>query len=126
MTAVQQDRERVRAGMLGLLGLAVAALCAGLVAVAWWLVVPPPRGPRGLAPSPLQHELFDRAGAAAAAHAAGLHQLQRTEWIDRKAGLVRIPIDRAIDAVVADPSLIGARAAAVPHDPATRVGELGR
>jgi hypothetical protein len=33
-------------------------------------------------------------------------------WIDRGAGLVRIPIDRAIDAVVANPALIGPRAAA--------------
>jgi hypothetical protein len=40
--------------------------------------------------------------------AAGEARLERYEWVDRRAGVVRIPIGRAIDAVVADPSLIGA------------------
>jgi hypothetical protein len=108
-----QDAERVRTGVVWLVGLAVIAISAVLVALSWWLVVPSV-GARAAAPSPLEHGLFDRATGARDARAAGAHRLERYEWIDRRAGVVHIPIDRAIDAVVADPSLIRAPGAAAP------------
>jgi hypothetical protein len=120
-TATDQEPERVRSGAIWLVGGGVLAASLALIAIAWWLVVPPPAPARAAAPSPLHRELFEQAGAAAAAYAAGLQRLERTEWIDRRARVVRIPIERAIDAVVADPALIDAPAAA-----GERVGELGR
>ncbi|HEX4418059.1 MAG TPA: hypothetical protein VH165_09180 [Kofleriaceae bacterium] len=108
-----QDAERVRTGVVWLVGLAVIAIGAVLVALSWWFVVPAV-GARAAVPSPLEHGLFDRATGARDARAAGAHRLERYEWIDRRAGVVHIPIDRAIDAVVADPSLIRAPGAAAP------------
>jgi hypothetical protein len=108
-----QDAERVRTGVVWLVGLAVIAISAVLVALSWWFVVPS-AGARAAVPSPLEHGLFDRATGARDAGAAGAHRLERYEWIDRRAGVIHIPIDRAIDAVVADPSLIRAPGAAAP------------
>ncbi|HEU4728600.1 MAG TPA: hypothetical protein VFT22_11935 [Kofleriaceae bacterium] len=134
-----QDPERASSRAIWLVALAATLATALLVAGAWWFVVPPPAAARAAtAPSALQHALFDRASAttpssiaaetatpadragwapgttdAEVARAAGARRLERTEWVDRAARVVRIPIDRAIDAVVADPSLIGPRTGAV-------------
>ncbi len=64
--------------------LGLVAITALLAIVAWWLVVPsaPSRAP---APSPIEHALF----------------------VARPAPGPRLPIARAIEAAVADPSLIG-------------------
>ena len=87
----------------------VVVLGAALVAIAWLLVVPPPATARPVAaPSSLEHGLIDEAGGGAAIRAAGERALEQYQWVDRKARVVRIPIDRAIDAVVADPQLIAA------------------
>jgi hypothetical protein len=91
----------------------VIVLSALLVAIAWWLVVPPSSAEHAAQASPLEHGLIDRASGGADLRAAGEQELDRTQWVDRNAGVVRIPIDRAIDAVVADPRLIGARPSAV-------------
>jgi len=91
----------------------VVVLSAALVAIAWLLVVPPPAARAVATPSPLEQGLIDQADGGAAIRAAGEHELDRTEWIDRKARVVRIPIDRAIEAVAADPHLIGARSSGV-------------
>lgn len=82
------EPERVRTGVIGLVAAAALVVCAVLVAIAWWLVSPPRDHRRARTPSPLEHGLFD-------------HDARDPH------GLARIPIDRAIDAVVADPSLIG-------------------
>jgi len=114
-----QEPEHVRTGVIWLVGLGVLVISAALVVIAWWLVVPPPAARHPVAgPSPLEHEVFDRATGGDDARAAGDRRLERTEWIDRRAGVVRIPIDRAIDAVVADPRLIGPESHAI-------VGEVG-
>jgi hypothetical protein len=106
---LRQDAERLRVGVIWAVGLGCVAVTALLVVIAWWFVVPPPASayPPGQ-PSPLEHRLFDRATGASEVRAAGEARLERYEWVDRRAGVVRIPIGRAIDAVVADPSLIGA------------------
>jgi hypothetical protein len=61
-------------------------------------------------PSPLERGPIETATAGEQIRAAGAERLERTEWVDRGAQIVRIPIDRAIDAVVADPRLIAAPA----------------
>jgi len=121
--ALQQEAERIRAGVLSVIAAAVVLVSAGLIATAWWLVIPPLPAERPVAePSPLEHGLFDRATGGDDARAAAAHRLDGYGWVDRGAGLVRIPIERAIDAVVADPRLIGA-----PPPPAPVVtGEVGR
>ena len=112
MTALQQEAERIRAGAIWWVAAGVVAIGVALVAIAWWLVVPPPVGRANATQSPLERGLFDRASGGADNQAAGEQRLERIEWIDRRAGVVRIPIDRAIDAVVADPRLIGASSSA--------------
>jgi hypothetical protein len=104
----RQAPEGVRPRVIWLVGGAVVAISAALVVIAWLLVVPPPRTRPAAAPSTLEHGLFDRVPEAEPIRAAGELRLQRTEWVDRNARVVRIPIERAIDAVVADPSLITA------------------
>jgi hypothetical protein len=105
---LRQEAERSNAGLIWLVGLASVVISALLVALAWLFVAPPPvaRHPPAQ-PSPLEHGLFDRATGGDDARAAGVQRLERYEWVDRRTGVVRIPIDRAIDAVVADPGMIG-------------------
>jgi len=92
----------------------VVVVSAALIAIAWLLVVPPPAAARPVAaPSPLEHGLIDHAEGGAALRAGGERELTQYRWVDRKARVVRIPIDRAIDAVAADPRLIGARSPGV-------------
>ncbi|HEY0193705.1 MAG TPA: hypothetical protein VGC42_21460 [Kofleriaceae bacterium] len=102
-----QEPERVRTGVVWGLAAVVIAVSAALTILAWWLVVPA-SGARAPASSTLEHGLIDQATGGADAIAAGAHRLERYEWIDRRAGVAHIPIDRAIDAVVSDPALIGA------------------
>jgi hypothetical protein len=84
----------------------VIAVCAGVS----WVLVKPPVAPAVVpAPSTLLHGLFERANASGEATRATASPADRTDeyqWIDRSAGIVRIPIERAIDAVAANPSLI--------------------
>ena len=109
MTAFQQDPEGLPARIVWLVGLGVIAISAILVVIAWQLVAPPPPPARPLTVrSTLEHGLFDRANGGLEVRAAGALRLQHYQWVDREARVVHIPIDRAIDAVVADPSLIGA------------------
>jgi hypothetical protein len=113
-TTFTQEPERLPARTIWLVGASVVALSAVLVGIAWLLVAPPTVAERPTpAPSSLEHELFDRATGGDDLRTAGARRLERYEWIDRGARVVRIPIDRAIDAVVADPSLIGARSPAI-------------
>jgi hypothetical protein len=108
--AAPQEPEGLAAGAIWLIGAGVVVVTTALVVVAWLLVVPPPSRVRpAAAPSPLLRALFDPAdrGGAAELRAADALPLTRYEWVDRTARVVRIPIDRAIDAVAADPRLIG-------------------
>jgi hypothetical protein len=109
--ALVQESEGISARAIWLIAAGVVAVSALLVAIAWLLVVPPAAPARAAgARSPLEHGLVDQATGGDDIRAAGERRLERTEWIDRSARVVRIPIDRAIDAVVADPKLIGAAA----------------
>lgn len=105
--AERQAPEGISTRAIGLIAAGLVAISAGLVAIAWLLVVPPPAARAAAAPSPLERGPIEAATAGEQIRAAGAQQLERYEWIDRSAQIVRIPIDRAIDAVVADPRLIG-------------------
>jgi hypothetical protein len=111
--ALQQEAEGIRPRAIWWVGIGIVAIGAALVLIAWWLVAPPASFDPAPRPSMLERGLIDRASGGADLHTAGAQALERTQWVDRKAGTVRIPIDRAIDAVVADPRLIGAHPAAV-------------
>jgi hypothetical protein len=109
---LQQEAEGIRPRAIWWVGIGIVAIGAALVLIAWWLVAPPASFEPAARASTLQHGLIEHASGGPDLHAAGAQALERTQWVDRKAGTVRIPIDRAIDAVVANPKLIGARPAA--------------
>jgi hypothetical protein len=109
----RQEPEGLPARTIWLVGAGVVAISALLVVIAWLFVVPPPPPAHRAAPSTLEHGLFDHATGGMALRAAGEQRLERYQWIDRRARVVRIPIDRAIDAVLADPRLIGSPSAAI-------------
>jgi len=116
---LRQDPEAIRMRSVWLVMIATAVLSAVLIAIAWWLVEParpPNHAPEG--PSTLETDLFDDASAGRQLHELGEARIHRYDWVDREAGLVHIPIDRAIDAVVANPELI--------HHRAAGSGEVGR
>lgn len=121
-----QEPEGLPTRVIWLIGAGVVATSAVLVVIAWLLVVSPSAAERlPPAPSPLEHGLFDRAAGGEALRAAGERRLERYEWIDRGARVARIPIERAIDAVVADPRLIGSRSPAITGEAARRAtGEV--
>lgn len=109
----QQEAEGIRPRAIWAVGIGVVAVSAVLVAIAWWLVVPPSALEPAARASTLEHGLIEHASGGADLHTAGEQALERTQWVDRKAGVVRIPIERAIDAVVANPRLIAAHPAAI-------------
>lgn len=102
-----QDPEGISARAIWLVAAGVVAISAGLVVIAWLLVVPVPAARPAAAPSPLERGPIETAASGEQIRAAGARRLELTEWVDRSAQIVRIPIDRAIDAVIADPRLIG-------------------
>lgn len=113
-TELEQQPDEIRSRTIYRVGLAVIAVVAALVLAAWMLVRPPAEPIRAPAQaSPLEHGLFEGARGGAERIEAGQERLERYEWVDRTAGVVHIPIARAIDAVVADPSLIGPSSAPV-------------
>lgn len=92
-----------------LVGIGFVVVTLLVVGVSWLRVVPS-RTSRASAPSPLEHGLIEAGHAPPGA-------LVDYVWIDRAAGIARIPIDRAIDAVVAQPTLIGQRGAQPEETP---------
>ena len=104
---LEQQPDQLRTRMISLAGVGLVAIIVALVVVAWILVVPPSAAAHSPEhESPLEHGLYDQATGGDDARAAGAQRLERYEWIDRNARVVRIPIERAIDAVVANPALI--------------------
>jgi hypothetical protein len=93
--------EDVRTGAIWLIAVATAAITAICVVIAWDLVAPAPPL-RALPASTLEHGLIEQTRWVD----PGARELERTAWVDRAARTARIPIETAIDAVVADPSLI--------------------
>ncbi len=117
MTATfEQEPDPLSTRAPVLVGLVAVALTAALVWVAWLCVTPAPRPLRPPSQgSTLEHGLFETAHGGEALQEAGARRLDIYRWVDRPARVVQLPIDRAIDAVVADPELIGRRFA--PAEP---------
>jgi len=115
--ALPQAPEGISSRAIGWIAVAVVAISAGLVAIAWLLVVPVPAARPAGAPSPLERGAIDVASGGEQIRAAGARELERAAWLDRSAGIVRIPIDLAIEAVVADPRLIGTPPAGLAQAP---------
>lgn len=101
-----REPEGLRARRIWIVGASTVAVTLALTGVAWLLVEVPTGSPAASRPSSLVHDLVERATGGADAKAAGERALEHYGWIDRGAGVVRIPIEQAIDAVVADPALI--------------------
>jgi hypothetical protein len=89
---MKQEPEDLRARVIGFVAVGLIALTTALVGISWWLVRPTPAYVT-LPPSTLEHGLFEL----------------RQPAPPGSAGTARIPIESAIDAVVADPSLIGGK-----------------
>ena len=104
MTAKQQP-DQVRVGVLAIIAACFVGLSLVCAAIAWLLVAAPAGSPAAR-PSALAHDLIDRAEAGSVSRAAGAERLARDYWIDR-GHVAHLSIERAIDAVVADPQLIG-------------------
>lgn len=103
-----QRSAQFRSRAVLVVGLTGIAITAGLVVVAWLFVVPaaiPQRIPAHA--SALENVLFEHANGGAEAEASGVRELGIVQWVDRDKHIVRIPLERAIDAVVANPRLIG-------------------
>ncbi len=110
--ALEQEVDRIAPRAIVAVGVGTVAITLALVGVAWLFVARPAPAARPAAhASPLEHGLFDEATGGADARARGLQQLGSAAWIDRHTHRAHIPIDRAIDAVVADPSLLAPRGA---------------
>jgi len=107
LPTLPRDPEGLRARTIWLVAAGTVALALALTLVAWLLVVVPHGSPAASQPSSLRHDLFETASDGADARARALQALEQTEWIDREAGVIRMPIEQAIDAVAADPTLIG-------------------
>jgi hypothetical protein len=102
---LEQQQDRVRTGVVSLAGLGAVVVIVVVALIAWALVEPPAATVHpSTSPSPLESTLFE--ASYEDVRAAGLERLTRYEWVDRARGIVRIPVERAIDAVVADPGLI--------------------
>jgi len=105
---LEQQPDQIRLRVISLVGVGLVAIIVALVVLAWTAVVPSAAGRPPERASSLEHGLYDQATGGDDVRASGARRLERYEWIDRAARIVRIPIDRAIDAVVANPALIGA------------------
>jgi hypothetical protein len=111
MTTTTRQPEQLRTRIVALVGLCVIGVVIALVGVAWLFVEPAvPARYAPSQPSVLESGLFDQASGGEDNRAAEAHRLELYQWVDQPAHIARIPIDRAIDAVVAEPSLIGSTA----------------
>lgn len=102
-----RDPEGLHTRSIWIVAAATLVVTLALVGVAWLLVRVPTGSPAAARPSSLRHDLVEHATGGADTRAAGRQTLEQYGWIDRGAGVVRIPIERAVDAVVDDPALIG-------------------
>jgi hypothetical protein len=108
----EQETDALPIRTIMLVGAAVVVATLALVCVAWLFVTPPPASLRlPVVGSVLEHGLYEQATAGEDANAAGAQRLAGYRWVDRDRHLAHIPIERAIDAVAADPSLLAPRPA---------------
>ncbi len=106
----EHQSEDVSIRTIRLVALGVVAVTAACVLISWLMVEPTPAY-SAVPPTTLEHGLVEQAHDGQMIREEGVRKLEATEWVDRQTRTVRIPIDTAIDAVVADPSLIQRRPA---------------
>jgi hypothetical protein len=105
--APRQEPEHVPGGRLASIGVISIAIGVGAVLVAlaiehattrhpWEYSSVPALPQRGI----VEHSLFSDPGRGATDVRARREELARWSWADRRAGLARMPIDRAIDLYV--------------------------
>ena len=110
MNADEQETDALPVRTIVLVGSATAVATLALVYVAWLFVTPPTPALRPpAADSVLEHGLYEQASGGADSRAAGTLRLEGYRWLDRDRHLAHIPIERAIDAVAADPTLLAPR-----------------
>ena len=106
---VVASRSLVRLGVVSVLVGAIGALAAGLLVVARVGALKPSfagsTGPRPASREPSQAEQtpIGGTGVGEALRDRQRHELESWGWVDREAGIARIPIDRAMDLVVEAP-----------------------
>jgi hypothetical protein len=94
---VHQAHDQPRARTIGVVTAVVVVVLAAVAAISWRLVPVVPRGVAPTRPTSLERGEFVRRPVPAE---------PPYQWVDRGAGIVRLPVARAIDAVVLDPSLV--------------------
>jgi len=108
---VRQERDALVSWKLGVIGAAAAAIFAASIGVSVWLPGPTPaaRAPgRGAEAAPssapatigtLEQRLILAAPRGLETKRRQRDELDRWGWVDRDAGLARIPVERAMDLV---------------------------
>jgi len=100
---IEQEPDRVATRRLLLIsGLALVVALAGVLAAAQMLhhssAPPSPRARLSeISPSPLEQGLFEHAERGLELRAEQRKRLGEYGWVDRRAGIVKIPIERAIE-----------------------------
>lgn len=123
--AVRQAPDELPRRKIAVVTLASLVVTSAALVVAWWLLAAwaptPSRTRPRVAPQTiggLEQSLILHTERGIALRRQQAATLERSEWIDRDAGLARIPIETAIDILVASP-LPPERsiAASADHDP---------
>ena len=103
-----QERDRVAGRSLMAIAVSGIVITIASIFVAWLIMIaasPHPEQQASAAPPPsalgtVERTLFDDAQRGLDLRAAHRHQLDDLTWADRDAGVVHVPIDRAIDLYV--------------------------
>jgi hypothetical protein len=113
MSAVVQERDRIRGRLAAVIGVVGFVIMVVAIGAAWGLLSSrgrraPYLGAPGRAVgeeggTKVDSTSIDIDSLGLRLRAEQQKKLTRYEWIDRKNGVARIPIDRAIDIVAAEP-----------------------
>jgi hypothetical protein len=103
-----QERDRVAGRALTAIALTGIVITIASILVAWLVMnaaSPHPEEQASAAPPPaslgtVEHSLFDKTARGLELRASQRQELDELGWSDRDAGLVHVPIDRAIDLYV--------------------------
>ena len=102
-----QEKDHVARGFVAMVGVASVIIIAISLAAVGWLMggvttaygTPPPGAPTTI--GTVEQTLILDAQRGPKEQASARAKLGALEWVDRDAGLARIPIERAMDLVVA-------------------------
>ncbi|MDB4935542.1 MAG: hypothetical protein JWP87_2514 [Labilithrix sp.] len=108
---VRQEPDRLARRKLALVSATSIAIAAMATASAWLLLEADSRGPEAArAPAPpaagvgtAERTLIETTERGLTLRAAQREALEHYGWVDRDAGIARIPVERAMDMVADDP-----------------------